>query len=192
VTTLTLAAFRPRDDTVVSVQIALAAAAEERRAALRRLAELQSKRSRALLDPSVTTSQIATLETEARSTELLIERLAAIQPELETRLVAAREAAQLAEINRLSAMATGEIDAYRSALEQYPELAARIATICEQGRRAEAAVKNAQRAAEAIGGHLAFDMPEFCGSMLPDVIVLPSRSGMFWGQRPLPEPVFRY
>jgi hypothetical protein len=175
------------------VQNALGAVSEERRAGERRLSELRSKRSRALLNPAATTSQIVAIEGEVRDTEILLERLTTIQPDLEQRLAAAQKNAQMDEINRLSAEASREIDRYRSALAAtYQQHADAIADLCRMGRAAEAAVKIAQNAAASIGASFSFDMPVFSGGLLPDIVSLPSQTGMIWGRRPPPSSAFNY
>ena len=174
-------------DSPGAVQAAIEAAEAERQTAAAHLADLRDRRATSLLDPSKTARQITSLEAEIRETELRIERLEAVRPQLDQKLRQAETMAQHAAVDREIEQAVKAVNRFKAALESYPEYAAAIAEVCRLNREALAAVSSAQRMARSIGNAPAFDVPGGAGGLpFNERVTLPwyPGEGMMWGQIP--------
>lgn len=186
-----LTALRPADQSQGAIQSALAALSQQRSTAILRLAERRVARSKALLDPSVGTKQVAAIEAEIRDGEIMLERLTAIRPSLESALTDARATEQRAEINRRADLAAAAVNEFTQALDEYPQLATGIARICALNRAALVAIIEAQRAAAAVGERPVFPLHGPNGGQLADAVALPRLSGgMIWGTAAPPAPMY--
>jgi chromosome segregation ATPase len=186
------AGLRPKAETTEAIGAAIEANAASRRSAEARLAELRTARTAALTDPAKTAKQIAGLDSNIREIEIEIERLAASQPELETKLTKAEEAEALAEFEGQKGAADAACLAFREAVGAYEKAAKQIVAVCELCRAAEAAISLAKRTAFEVGAKSPeFDLAGFTGGSLADTVVLPrpgEANGLFWGRLPPPPP----
>lgn len=184
----TLAGLRPRDDSSGAIRDALHDVALARQAAVDRVAIARDNRRRALTDPAATSADVEAFGRRAAEAGIELERLSALEPELEAKLGIAirREAAARLAVDVARADHAAAAEAMAKALPGYRKAAEQVVRLCELVRTHDAALAALKQAAAVANVSVApaVDAPD--AGFLAHVVLPAPGGGTLWGELPKP------